>query len=68
MGSNFSPGVLIDCYTGKIVKSKIEGKIKELMEGISLLQPLLIVSQKRPEMNVPKLSESEWKVEINYSK
>ena len=41
--------------SGTTIKTKIEGKVVELKEDKALLQRILIISQKRPEINVPKL-------------
>ena len=39
---------------GKTVKTKIEGKIVELKENRALMQRILVVSQKRQDINLEK--------------
>ena len=41
--------------SGIMIETKIEGKLIELKEDKQLLQRVLTVSQKRPEINLPKL-------------
>ena len=41
--------------SGVMIKTKIEGKLIELKEDKQLLQRVLTISQKRPEINLPKL-------------
>ena len=41
--------------SGKTLKTKLEGKVVELKEDRSLLQRILVISQKRPEIDLPNL-------------
>ena len=41
--------------SGATIKTKIEGKLIELKEDKQLLQRVLTILQKRPEINLPKL-------------
>ena len=41
--------------SGKTLKTKLEGKVVELKEDRSLMQRILMISQKRPEIDLPNL-------------
>ena len=41
--------------SGKTLKTKLEGKVVELKEDRSLMRRILVISQKRPEIDLPNL-------------
>ena len=47
--------------SGVMIKTKIEGRLIKLKEDKQFLQRVLTISQKRPQINLPKLiGESEF--------
>ena len=55
MGKNEKRKMLTFKSSGKILKTKLEGKVVELKEDRPLMQRILVIPQKRPEIDLPNL-------------